>query len=244
MATYNFNTSSVQTKAGQRSLLSKTFTYMAIFLGITAAVTFSLAFLLDHFIVTEGGRIPSAYIGLMIGSGVAQIFLTLWIFLGCLRPGKIQIIPMILYSVCMGVLMSSFTFALKPTTLGCAFLIAALSFGGMALIGAFSKNASGLGMVGFGLLFSILFTLCFSWIFFLFVPEAMRGLNIAICAIVVIAVLCITAYDVNNIVRISKAGENSSNLALYLAFNLYTDFILILIRIIQLIIIVTGGDRR
>ena len=243
MATYNFNTSTVESRASSRSLLSKAFGYMAIFLGITSAIAIGLSFLLDHFITAEAGKVPPFYMGLIIGSSIMQIILTIWILFGSIKMSRTQVIPMVLYSICMGVLLSSFTFVLTPGTLGFTFLIAALAFGGMALVGLFSKKASALGMVGFGILFSVMLTVLFGFVFWILVPHAAFMMNIVVSILVIIAVMLITAYDVHNIKRISMAGENSSNLALYLAFNLYTDFVLILIRLLQ-IVAIFAGDRR
>jgi len=153
-----------------------------------------------------------------------------------MRSGKITI-PAILYSVCMGVLISSFSFVLDWFTITVAFGIAACCFGGMALIGYFSKNASGLAMVGSGLLFGILMVSLFN-IFMVFISRRAWAIqNIVTSVAIVIAIMCITGYDVWQIKAISQRGldTGNSNLAFYLAFNLYLDFIVIFLHIIRLI---------
>lgn len=240
MATYNFDTSTVNTREGQRSLLSKTFLYMFLFLMVTVAVSVGISMILQNSAISNQG-----YITMMSIASFSQIILTFVLMFSTLRQGKSGVIPMTLYAICMGVLISSFSLYLKWWTLASAFGIAALSFGGMALIGAFSKNASGMGMVGFGLLFSVMMVSLFNIFMVLFLP---RGFwvwqNIITSVIIVVAINLITAYDVYNIRKISEMGENSSNLALYLAFNLYMDFIVIFIHIVRLIILLGGGNNN
>lgn len=245
MATYNFNTSSpspsVSTRSAERSLLSKSFTYMMLLLLITVAVSVGLSCFLQYAV---GDVAQKTYVIMLSTSAILQIILTFWIMFGSLRQSKTAVIPMVLYAICMGVLISSFGFVLDWWTIASAFGIAALSFGAMALIGTNSKNASGMGMVGFGLLISVLIGSLFNFILFMLVPQVWTTVNIVTSILVIIAIMLITAYDVYNIKRISQAGMNSSNLALYLAFNLYLDFIVILVRLLQLLAILGANNRR
>lgn len=245
MATYNFNTSApeVSTQQGQRTLLGKSFTYMFLFVLFTVAVSIGISMIFEYGIADAAAR-SRAYTITLIASAITQIILTVFIVFSSLKQGKTAIIPMLLYSACMGVLISSFGQFLNWWTIASAFGIAALAFGGMALIGLFSKNATGMGMIGMGLLFSVISISIFNIIFAILLPGVWLIQNIIASVIIVIAIMLITAYDVYNIRKISEAGMNSSNLALYLAFNLYIDFIIILVRILQLIIIFGGSDRR
>jgi len=241
MGAYNFDTSTVETREGQRSLLSKVFTYMFIFLLVTAAVAIGVSYA-----VTRNGGLSDRNFAIMVSiTGFAQIILTVVIVFSSLKQGKASIVPMLLYAICMGVFVSSFARFLNWYTIASAFAISALAFGGMALLGAFSKNASGFGLVGFGLLFGIAMVSLFNIFMFIFLP---RGVwvwqNILTSALIVIALLCITAYDVYNIKTISQTGENSDNLALFLAFNLYVDFIVIFVRILQMLVILLGNNRN
>ena len=249
MATYNFNTSTsgISDRASQRSLLSKTFLYMFLFLMITVAVSISVSLIFQNCgLSTEGvitEQIAKAYTITMITASVAQIVLTIVIVFTSLRQGKAKVIPIVLYAICMGVLISSFSLYLNWWTLAATFGIAALSFGGMALLGVTVKNATGLGLVGFGLLFSVVMASMFNLIFALLLPGVWLVQNIVTSFILVIAIMLITAYDVYNIKQISMRCQADNNLALYLAFNLYLDFIIILIHLLRLVVIL-GADRR
>lgn len=242
MATYNFNTSTVETRASQRSILSKSFLYMFLFLMVTVVVSVVFAATFQYGIVDETLR-ARVYTGLMIGAAITQIVLTVIIAFTSLKQGKAAMIPMALYAICMGILISSFSLFLSWWTLAATFGIAALAFGGMALIGVFSKNASGLGMVGFGLLFGVLMVSLFNIFMVLFLPGAWATVNIVTSVIIVIAIMLITAYDVYNIRQISARCQDGGNIALYLAFNLYLDFIIILIHLLRLVAIF-ASDRN
>ncbi|MCQ2753095.1 MAG: Bax inhibitor-1 family protein [Bacilli bacterium] len=238
MASYSFNSSTPYTKEGQRSLLSKTFLYMFAFLMVTVAVSFGLSAILNTVGIDE-----RAYTIMLIVASISQLFLTIFIAITSIRAGKASLIPMILYSICMGVLISSFGFVLNWWTLASAFGIAALAFGAMCLIGMFAKNASGMGLVGFGLLISVLFASLFNVIFVILMPEVWAIQNIVTSIIIVVAIMLITAYDVWQIKAVSARFAGEGNLAIYLAFNLYLDFIIILLHILRLIVVLSSDNR-
>lgn len=241
MATYNFNTSSVNTKEGQRSLLAKSFLYMFIFLMVTAAVAVGLSLTLYKTKIFDNNN---GYFIMLAVAGILQIVLTIVIVFTSLRPGKASVIPMTLYAVCMGILLSSFTFALPWYALGLTFAISALCFGAMAIIGATAKNASGLGIVGFGLLISVMLAGIFNVLLFFLIPGAWGWIQVATSSIIVIAIMLITAYDVWQIKAISARFSGEGNLAFYLAFNLYLDFIIILIHLLRIVIMFIGNSNR
>lgn len=240
MATYNFNTSTpsgVTSRLSEKSLLAKAFGYMFLFLLLTVAITVGVSIIFEYGIADEKIR-NTAYFITLISASVTQIVLTIVIAFTSLRRGKAAVIPLILYSVCMGILLSSFTFlGLEWWTLAATFGIAALSFGGMALIGLTSKRALGLGIVGFGLLFGVMMVSIFNVIFALLLPGVWAIQNIVTSVLIVIAIMLITAYDVYNIKQISARCQADNNLALYLAFNLYLDFIIILVQLLRLVAI-------
>lgn len=248
MATYNFNSSTpgatpnVGERTTQRSLLSKTFLYMFGFLMITVIVCLGISLIFQN-VGMASEALARAYTIMLITASVTQIVLTIVIVFTSLRPGKAKVIPIILYAICMGVLISSFSLFLEWYTMTATFGIAALSFGAMALIGATSKRASGMGMVGFGLLFGVLMVSLFNIIFALLLPGVWLIQNIITSIILVIAIMLITAYDVYNIKQISMRCQADNNLALYLAFNLYLDFIIILIHLLRLVVIFSSSNR-
>ena len=141
---------------------------------------------------------------------------------------------MILYSVCMGVLISSFTFILNWWTLLSCFAITALAFGGMALIGAMSKKVTGMAMVASGLAMIALMMSLFNIFMVIFLPQVWLIQNIITSSILVVAILLIVAVDVHNIKKISERCPDCDNMALYFAFNLYLDFIVVLLYVLRI----------
>lgn len=248
MATYNFNTSTpgssgTSTQVKQGTLLGKVFTYMFLLLLLTMGVSFGVSCIFQYGIADINVR-NQAYLITLITASITQCVLSFVIAFTSLRRGKVAIVPLIIYSVCMGILISSFTFlGLEWYTLAATFGIAALSFAAMAIFGMHSKNATGLGLAGFGLLFGVMIAGLFNLFLFLFLPGGFAVVNIVTSILVVVAIMLITVYDVYNIKVISERCQVSNNLALYLAFNLYLDFIIIFVHLLRLVVIFTGGRR-
>ena len=254
MATYDFNTSTpsgVTDRSTQRSLLSKTFLYMFAFLAITVAVTVGTSLILracglkvEGEYITVPDNVAKAYFITMLSAGIAQIILTIVIAFTSLKRGKAAVVPIVLYAVCMGILISSFALFLPWWVLASTFGIACLCFAAMAILGLTIKRATGLAIVGFGLLFGVMMASLFNIFIFVFARELWNGVILATSLIIVVAIMLITAYDVYNIKQISARCTPDGNLAFFLAFNLYLDFIIILIHLLRLVAIVTSNSRR
>ena len=121
------------------------------------------------------------------------------------------------------------------TFLGYMFICAAGSFGVMALYGLLTKRSTiSLGMFGVGALFGIL-TLSLVNIFL-----RSEALYYLISYIGLAAMLAITAYDIQRAKQLANSGYMSEGLAIYMALQLYTDFIYIFIRLVSIL----GRNRR
>lgn len=244
MATYNFNTctkeeriAAVNTKAGQKSLVTRSFLYMFLLLLFTGAVSVIIHFCIEaaHLNTRDANNV---YVIMLMVSAFAQIFLTVIISFTMMKGGKSSWIPMLLYSACMGVLISSFAFVLNWYTVLSAFIISALAFAGMSLIGYFAKNASAFALVGFGALFAVALAALMNIFFIFFLPVGVWStMNIVISSIIIVAILSISAYEVWQIKAVAQHGYESSNLALYFAFQLYLDFIVIFIHLLRILAI-------
>ena len=60
--------------------------------------------------------------------------------------------------------------------------------------------------------------------------------------VLAVFILIIVAVDGYNIKKISQQGAVSNNLALYMAFSMYTDFISIFIRILYLLLVLKNKN--
>ncbi len=220
--------------------IAKTFLFMFIALLWTAVVSLGLGALFTYLLLGPDRAVSetatNVFLGLMIGSAVVVLIMTLWIQLSLLRGKHSLVVPFALYATAMGVLLSSFTLYLDFYTLALAVGLTSLIFGLMALIGFLGGDRiKAFGMIGIGLLFGAIILSLFASLIYFFNWGVGYYLNLGISAIMFLAIILITAFDVYRIKKIAESGYGSKNLALYCAFSLYVDFIYILIRILSLL---------
>ncbi len=195
-------------------------------LGLTAAIATGVYYLL------AAGIIPvESYYGLLIGSTIAYLILMIVIQVRILRrraTGKSLTIPFVLYTIVMGITLSTYLIYFEIPLLLTAFGITALTFGVMALYGALTKrNLNVMGMIAvsammgaFGLALFNLFMRSES-IYWL-VSFVMFG-----------AVMLITAFDTWQMKNEITLGRMNDTTAMYFAFRLYVDFIYLFVRIVS-----------
>ena len=135
----------------------------------------------------------------------------------------------------MGILLSSLMLSYSIQFLGFVFLCTAGSFGAMSLYGLLTKtNTISLGIFGVGALFGIL-TLSLVNLFLQSEP-----IYYLISYIGLAAMLALTAYDVNRAKNMANSGLMYEGMAIYMALQLYTDFIYIFLRLVVLL----GRNRK
>lgn len=222
--------------------LSKVFLYMFIALAITAATSavigaiFSSAFPVNYGDAFDVDK-AKAYIGLLISAVFAYIILLIWFQISVMRHHGRPLVPFILYSVTMGILISSFTMFIPFYLIAISFGLTCLTFGLLFVIGWFSKrNLSFLGMIAMGIFFGSILILLFNLIWSLLFPETFETIYWIVSYAIFFAMLLITIADVNRIKQISQSGEQDNKLAILCAFNLYVDFIYIFIRILSIVV--------
>jgi FtsH-binding integral membrane protein len=234
--------SSSYSSTGHLSLV-RVFGYMFIGLLITAGIALGLGAILRNYLGqpslsdSELSTAAVTYLVVMVGSAIAILILSILLNVFLYKGKHSLVVPAILYTVFMGVLLSSFTLFIDWSVLGLAFGITSASFGLMALIALLSKgNLNGLAIAGLGLLIGALLLGLVNWILWMVMPGTWTMLNIIITFIVLAAMMLITIYDMWRIKKICEHGEMNTNMELYCAFTLYTDFIYILIRVILIIL--------
>lgn len=216
---------------------AKVFLYMFIGLAITAAVAMGLSATIYYAAVNGANPevLTNTYFGLMISSGILLLILTFLINFVFLRGKHSILVPAIIYTVLMGVLLSSFCLLIDWRILGLAFGITSGIFLIMTLIASFTRgNLSPLLMIGMGLIIGSLVLSLVNWL--IGSTTIMWIVTFAIFA----AMMFITMFDIWNIKKITERGELSNNISLYCAFTLYVDFIYIFIRIVYFLIIIFG----
>ncbi len=224
--------------------LGVVFFYMFIGLFITAGVSALLGLLFSNVWPITDYSNPEintyywSYMWVLIGASIAQIVLVIWISFAVLKSNKNMWIPYVLYSICMGVLISSFTIFIPFYILAISFGLTCLCFGSMALLGYFAKgNLNNIALVAIGLFVGAAFIGLFNLFFFIWFPAAYDIIYLIISFATFGAMMLITMYDVWKIKKFTERGETSNNIALYCAFNLYVDFIYIFVRIVYFVMI-------
>ena len=234
----------------QGKALAKIYGYMGIGLLITGVIAFFGAWLFSSQInkwLADGiQNVPFAnawIIGLFIAWGISFIGLLVLSFvipMRAARSGKSLWVPYILYSVFMGILLIAVLLTGIPFwMIGEAFGITCLAFGAMFLIGWFTKkDISILGYIAMILLFTVLIASLVGVLTFIFRGMTVNQFfwfDIAIQGVMILVIMLITAVDTWRIKKIVANAGESSNIYLYCAFVMYTDFITLLLRILYII---------
>ena len=206
------------------------FVYVFLALVITFVVSTLMGALYNLAIFKDSEVSAKAFIYLFIISLIAYIPVLIWTQHAARNNSQSMTKAYICYSVLMGVLLSTFTLLVPFYIIALAFGLTCGSFGLMALIAWNSKkNLSNLGLVASGLFFGAIMMILFNFILGIFTSARIASLSASISFVVLIAVVLISVYDLNNVKRIAMSGSGDKNVALMCALNLYVDFIYIFI---------------
>lgn len=237
-------------EAHSSKFLSKVYGYMFIALAITTVVAalFSLFFNMALTSGAEEETLTMALFAILIVSFIGLLVCSITISIMAIRRKHSIAVPGILYSIFMGVFLGMIVYPFLQDgewwIVASAIGITAVVFGGMYLIGKYTKrNLNWLGMLGMGMLFGALMISALAFVMFLLMPAMTTWIYVIIDAVIFAAFLFIATWDVWRIQKIAENGENSNNLAMFCAFNLYSDVIYIFLRIL-LIISKLAGKRR
>ena len=243
---YDF--SNKQTKG---AFLTKVFGTMFICLLITTVVAAGLGygaqFFLNQAITADNVELATnivyGLIGTLIVSAIALIVMSFVLPITFIRGRHNILVPLIIYVVLMGVLLSSFTFLFDWVILVEAFGITTLIFGTMAFLGYISKGRlAGIGFILLGLLIGAIALSLVNYLMIAF--GGIKEENVTISWVVSLLIfgflMLVTLYDVNRIKRIAESGAGTNNnLTYYCAYILFSDFIAILIRVVYYLAIFT-----
>ena len=229
-------------KQSKGLFLTKVFTMMFICLLITTVVAAGLGYGFMYLLTStavDGVYNESLFNGMIITLIVSVIALLVMSFvlpIRFIRGKKNIIVPLMIYVVLMGILLSSFTWLFEPVILAESFGITALVFGLMALLGYLSKGKmAGIGVIMMGLLIGAGLLSLVN--FFMILGGQISETNITISWIVSLAIFAflmfMTMWDVARINQIAQRAEHTdNNLVHYCAYILYSDFIALLVRVV------------
>ncbi len=223
------------------NFLAKVFGYMFIGLLITAVVAFGWNFVLQKICFDANGQLTDNGATIVLTTGVISIVgmlvISFLISILSIFRQKAPWVGFILYAICVGLALTILLFTgISVAVFAEAFGITALAFGSMFLIGYFTKTKiNWFAFIAMGLGIAILLTSLVWGIYFLVSRQNSILLDWGISLAIIAFEMIIVAADAYNINKIATRGEKSTNLALFCAFNMYCDFIVIFIRIVALL---------
>ena len=210
------------------SVLYAVYAWMAVALGISASIAYYI------------GNSPEVYAYIMgntwvvIALFVVQLALVFGIMLLINRISAMTaMIMFILYSVTMGITLSSIFLVYTTASIAVTFLVASGMFGGMALYGYFTKtDLSSIGNIGIMMLIGLIV----GGLVNLFLKSPMVNMILSFVGVIVFSLL--TAYDIQKIKQMSKAlladQETVSKVAIICALTLYLDFVNLFLYLLQI----------
>ena len=242
-------------KQSKGAFLTKVFGMMFLCLLITTVVAaglgFGSQFFLDQAIKAGNEELATnivyALVGTLIVSVIALLVMSFVLPITFIRRRHNILVPLMIYVVLMGIMLSTFTFIFDWVILVESFGITSLIFGTMALLGYISKGRlAGIGFILLGLIIGALGLSLINWLMIMFggVSKTNVQLSWIVSLLIFAFLMLVTFYDVHRIKKIAEAGAgNNNNLTYYCAYILYSDFIAILIRVIYYVALITGRRR-
>lgn len=235
--------------------IARVFGYMFMWLAITTALTFGLAFLFNYLLgaaASDEAKADIFTIAIIIAviSGLGVIVMSIVTHV-VLFKGKHSIaVPAAIYCSLMGVLMGvlatiiTYFYANGWVILGITFGITTLIFGLMALIGLSAKSKlNGLLIVGIGLMVGLMLLSGVMLIIMLIFPDIYQWWYWILTLGLFAAVMLTTIWDIRNVKTLAEQGALNNNISMYIAFNLYVDFIYILLRVLLIVLKVMGKSK-
>lgn len=230
--------------------IAKVFGYMAIFILVTALITVGLGVGLNLWAASASSEeevlaIAQTIIVLLIVAAVGLLVTTIVCQVVFLKGKHSVVVPAVIYAALMGIVIGLIAALINDwAILGITFAITAGVFGIMALIGLLSKGRlTGLAIIGMGLMFGAMFISLFMIIIMIFFPSIYAWYYWIVSFMMFAAVMFMTIYDISHIKALAANGALNKNLSMYLAFNLYVDFIYLFMRILLIVIRIFGRAR-
>ena len=226
--------------------LARIYGYMALGLVITAGIAILVSWIFSSHVnsaqsLQQQNAWVYGYIGMLIGSLVMVLILSIWLPVRLARGKHSLWVPYILYSIFMGALLSVvLVTGISWAIIGEAFGISAAAFLIMFFIGYFAKKDFSLGAyIAIGFL-SMAVLLAVFWLIFGLLTGGISNLtaywlDIAVTGIVCAIMLIFIAIDGYRIKKIAAQGNGTDNLYLFCAYVMYSDFIALLLRVIYIL---------
>lgn len=220
-------------------LMTKVFGWMALALLVTVVVAGGGAAFLVYALpkMVDSALAANIYLGVLIAASILQVVLLIIIqVMGVFKQQKSTLIPFLAYAVCMGILLSSIVAYVDMGSIILAFGATCICFGSMAFIGFITKgNMRVPYMVAMGAILGAGLLALFNFLYGIMTGTSIGMIGWLVSGLIFFFLMIVTAIDIHSIKRIAQNGDLTRNLAIYCAFHLYYDFIMIFIRVLSYI---------
>lgn len=227
---FNNDSMNYYSQSTLKSALLKSYAWMAIALCITAIVSYGLY--VTNALMILLSAMPFLFMLFVIAPFILSIAFGVSMARSTSSTG--MKVMLVLYAICMGVSLTSIGYVYDVATIGTAFLVSAVYFISLAVIGTTSKkdftSFGSLCMIG---LFVLIITQCFMMLFRV-------SMDVRLLSILTLLIFTgITVWDVQRMNRLLIQSDGSvvaqDKIAIFMALQLYLDFLNIFLRILQLI---------
>ncbi|WP_086444647.1 Bax inhibitor-1/YccA family protein [Candidatus Enterococcus lemimoniae] len=204
---------------GLNKFYSKIYAFLAIGIGISAIVSYLVLNVFFFEIVMFLYQYPFAFYGIWI----AELVLVVFLGFKAMKNPTLAISGFILYSVLNGITLAVTLAMYTEGTVVTAFVSAAATFGGMSLIGIFTKrDLSAMGHAAYSALIGLIIAIFLN----AFILKS-EPVDYLISILMVIIFAGITAYDNQKIRTLytQTGGQPGTGIAVFMALQLYLDFI-------------------
>lgn len=215
------------------SSIAGVFGWMFYGLLLTFATAFGLYLAACNSIISV-----DSYLKIMTISSIAYI---VYAFAAIFLMAKIQskigsVITYSIYALLFGAMLSSIFIYSNIMDVIYALGATSLVFGIMALYGYFTKkDLTGFGSILTMFLIGVIILSFINLILYLISPTTFMILDAVLSYVLLGIIIGYVAFDVQRVKRAAEQGALANSLPVYLAFNLYIDFIYIFIRILDII---------
>lgn len=230
---FSQDTGKVKTK-----FLALIFLYLALGVFVTLGVGLLYSYILWSSFEAGSNEMAIAYFATFAISGIGIFVMMIINSVYISKTNKAPWVGFLIFAVLYGLLFSGvlltglITFYTLMEALGITtglFLI-------MFLLGYFSKiNWNPIAFIALTMLIGVLLVSMFFGIWYLISPSTFMLLDFIISIIFIIAVTLIVGVDANRAAKIASSGMANNNLALFMAYNFYVDFIGIFLRVLLLL---------
>lgn len=230
---FSQETGKVKTK-----FLALIFLYLALGVFVTLGVGLLYSYILWSSFEAGSNEMAIAYFTTFAISGIGIFVMMIINSIYISKTNKAPWVGFLIFAVLYGLLFSGvlLTGVITFYTLMEALGITTGLFLIMFLLGYFSKiNWNPIAFIALTMLIGVLLVSMFFGIWYLISPSTFMLLDFIISIIFIIAVTLIVGVDANRAAKIAASGMANNNLALFMAYNFYVDFIGIFLRVLLLL---------